>query len=107
MSTSTCTKTTRVIKASREALYQAFLDPKALVAWLPPGEMTGKVHYFDGRVQGGYHMSLFYPASEQLRGKTAEREDSFTARFEELASPKRIVQSITFISVDPAFSGKM
>jgi hypothetical protein len=27
----------RLIKASRRTIYQAFLDPDALVSWLPPG----------------------------------------------------------------------
>ncbi len=53
-------------------------------------------------------MSLFYPSSEQVyRGKTSEREDRFTARFVELTPPTRIVQAISFDSVDPAFSGEM
>ena len=70
--------------------------------------MTGKVHYFDSRLNGGYHMSLFYPASEPAhRGKTAEGEDSFTSRFVELLSPERIVQSITFVADDPAYYGQM
>ena len=102
------TRTSRVIKATREALYRAFTDPKALAAWLAPGEMTAKVHEFDARVGGGYRMSLFYPSSEQVyRGKTSGREDRFTARFVELTPPTRIVQAITFDSVDPAFSGEM
>ncbi|PYU32904.1 MAG: ATPase [Acidobacteria bacterium] len=102
------TRTSRVIKAPREALYRAFTDPAALAVWLSPGEMTGKVHEFDARVGGGYRMSLFYPSSEQVyRGKTSEREDRFTARFAELTPPTRIVQAISFDSVDPAFSGEM
>lgn len=102
------TRTSRVIKGSRDVLYHAFLDPAALAVWLSPGEMTGKVHAFDARVGGGYRMSLFYPASEQgNRGKTAEREDRFTARFVELTPPSQIVQAITFDSPDPAFSGVM
>ena len=102
------TRTSRVIKASREALYRAFTDPIALAAWLSPREMTGKVHEFDTRVGGGYRMSLFYPSSEQVyRGKTSEREDRFTARFVELTPPTRIVQAITFDSTDSAFTGEM
>src|SRR4029450_4140534 len=102
------TRNSKVIKASREALYRAFTNPAALAVWLAPGEMTGKVHAFDARVGGGYRMSLFYPASEQVyRGKTAEREDRFTARFVELMPPTRIVQAISFDSVDPAFSREM
>jgi uncharacterized protein YndB with AHSA1/START domain len=102
------TRTSRVIKAPREALYRAFTDPAALAAWLAPEGMTGKVHEFDARVGGGYRMSLYYPSSEQAyRGKTSEREDRFTARFVELTPPSRIVQAITFDTVDPAFSGEM
>ena len=102
------TRTSRVIKASREALYRAFTDPVALAVWLAPEGMTGKVHEFDGRVGGGYRMSLFYPSSEQVyRGKTSEREDRFTARFVELTPPTRIVEAITFDSTDPAFAGEM
>ena len=53
-------------------------------------------------------MSLFYPASEQVyRGKTSERADRYPARFVELTPPTRIVQAITFDTVDPAFSGQM
>ena len=53
-------------------------------------------------------MSLFYPASEPVyRGKTAAREDRFTARFVELTPPPRIVQALSFDSEDPAFSGEM
>ena len=84
------TRTSRVIKASSEALYRAFTDPAALAVWLAPDQMTAKVHEFDGRVGGGYQMSLFYPSSEQVyRGKTSEREDRFTARFVELTPPNK------------------
>ena len=102
------TRNSKVIKASRESLYRAFTDPAALSVWLAPGEMTGKVHEFDGRIGGGYRMSLFYPPSEQgARGKTADREDRFTARFFELTPQTRIVQAISFDSADPAFKGEM
>ena len=102
------TRTSRLITAPRETIFRAFTDPAALAVWLSPGEMTAQVHAFDGRVGGGYRMSLVYPASEpDARGKTAEREDRFTARFVELAPPARIVQAITFDSADPAFAGEM
>ena len=53
------TEVSKIIKAPREILYRALLDPEALTAWLPPGEMTGVVHQFDARVGGGYELSLF------------------------------------------------
>jgi uncharacterized protein YndB with AHSA1/START domain len=102
------TRTSRVIQASREALYRAFTDPEALAVWLAPEGMTGKVHEFDARVGGGYRMSLFYPSSDQEHhGKTSEREDLYSARFVELTPPTRIVETITFDTTDPAFMGEM
>ena len=102
------TRTSRFIKAPREALYRACTDPEALVVWRAPGDMTATIHAFDGRAGGGYRMSLFYPASEpNPGGKTAEREDRFTSRFVELTPPERIVEAITFESADPAFAGEM
>ena len=97
-----------IIAAQPEALYAAFLDPAALVEWLPPAEMTGKIHEFDARVGGGYRMSLFYPAGQHgVRGKTADREDMVRVRFVELAPPDRIVEAVSFVSADPALLGEM
>lgn len=102
------TRTSRIIKARPEELYQAFIDPAALIAWLPPAEMTGKIHELDARVGGGYRMSLFYPPTERsFRGKTSDREDLINVRFVELASPRRIVEAVTFDTTDPAFFGEM
>lgn len=102
------TRTSRIIKAPREVIYQAFTDPAALPVWRAPGDMIGKVHHFDYRVGGGYEMSLYYPSSEKaLRGKTSGREDRYIARFVELAPPTKIVEAISFDSADPAFAGEM
>jgi uncharacterized protein YndB with AHSA1/START domain len=102
------TRTSRIIKARPEELYAAFMDPGALVAWLPPGEMTGEIHEFDARVGGGYRMSLFYPATERSsRGKTSDKEDMVTVRFVELAPARRIVEGVKFVTTDPALFGEM
>lgn len=106
--TSRHTKNTKFIQAAPEAVYRAFTDPAALPAWLVPGEMTGQVHDFDLRPGGGYQMSLYYPSSEaNAQGKSAEREDRYTARFVALEPPGRIVEAINFHTDDPAFSGEM
>ena len=34
----------RVIRATPERIYRAFLDADALAKWLPPNGFTGKVH---------------------------------------------------------------
>jgi uncharacterized protein YndB with AHSA1/START domain len=105
---SASTRNSKFIKAPQETLYRAFTDPAALAVWLAPGDMTGEVHRFDYSVGGGYQMSLYYPSSEKtLRGKTSGREDRYTARFVELTPPRRIVEAITFDSLDPTFAGEM
>src|SRR5687768_13908775 len=102
------TRTSRRVAASAEDVWDAFMDPEALVAWLPPAEMTGRMHDWDGRVGGGYRMSLFYPPDENtIRGKTAEREDMVQARFVELERPRRIVEAVTFVTDDPELAGEM
>lgn len=48
----------RVIRATPERLYRAFLDADALCKWLPPHGFTGKVHHLDAKVGGSYRMSF-------------------------------------------------
>ena len=48
----------RVLKAPPERVYRAFLDPGAMVKWLPPHGFTGTVHQVDARVGGSYRMSF-------------------------------------------------
>lgn len=102
----TGTQNTQFIQAAPEAVYRAFTEPAALERWLVPGDMTGQVHHFDLRVDGGYTMSLYYPTDEG-QGKTTGREDRYTARFLELTPPQRIITAIVFEAADPAFAGEM
>jgi uncharacterized protein YndB with AHSA1/START domain len=98
----------RVINAAPRMLYDAFVDPAALIEWLPPGNMTGAMHEFDARVGGGYRMSLYYPESETTaRGKTTAKEDMVRVRFVELLPPARIVQAVNFVSESASFHGEM
>ena len=102
------TRVSRHIKARAQSLYDAFLDPDALVAWLPPDRMTGTLHRFEGGVGGGYCLSLTYPPDEaHPAGKTAAHEDKVTVRFVELIPPARIVQTATFHTTDPDLMGEM
>ena len=48
----------RVLKAPPERVYKAFLDPDAMVKWLPPHGFTGRMHHMDARVGGSYRMSF-------------------------------------------------
>lgn len=48
----------RILKATPERVYRAFLDADALVKWLPPNGFTGKVHQQEAVVGGTYRMSF-------------------------------------------------
>ncbi|TDF89176.1 SRPBCC family protein [Paenibacillus piri] len=98
----------KLIKASPRAIYEAFLDPEALVSWLPPEGMNGHIYEFDAREGGAYRMSLTYVETEHSTlGKTSEHADVVQGRFLELVPDKRIVQLVEFESDDPLFAGEM
>jgi uncharacterized protein YndB with AHSA1/START domain len=102
------TEVTRIVSAPREAVYRAFLDPGALVAWLPPCSMSGVVHAFDAREGGAFSMSLVYPQSDKsARGKSSERTDMFRGSFARLIPNERIVWVVEFESADASFAGEM
>src|SRR5436305_8091474 len=48
----------RVLRATPERVYRAFLDADAMAKWLPPHGFTGKVHHLDAKVGGTYKMSF-------------------------------------------------
>ena len=48
----------RVLRATPERVYRAFLDPDAMAKWLPPNGFTGKVQHMDARVGGSYRMTF-------------------------------------------------
>ncbi len=95
----------KIIAASPEAIYQAFVDREALLAWLPPEGMTGEILAFEPRAGGAFRMALRYPEAD--RGKTTEDTDVVDAEFAELIPGKRVVQLVKFRSDDPAFAGTM
>jgi len=48
----------RVLRTTPEKLYRAFIEPAAMVKWLPPHGFTCKVDHIDARVGGSYKMSF-------------------------------------------------
>jgi uncharacterized protein YndB with AHSA1/START domain len=87
----------RVLRAPPERVYRAFLDPDAMVKWIPPHGFTGKVHHMDARVGGSYRMSF----TSFGTGKS----HSFGGRYIELAKPERIRYTDRFD--DPNLPGEM
>ena len=98
----------RVINATPEAIYRAFVDPAALAVWLPPSGMTAQIREFEPREGGAYKIVLTYDEQNQAaQGKTSEHEDIAAGRFVKLVPDKLMVQSVEFDSDDPAFAGTM
>lgn len=100
-------KISRSICAPRDAVFAAFLDPDALIAWLPPAGMTGEMHRFDPHAGGGYAMTLRYADPRAGRGKTTDDTDKVAVRFAEIIPGTRIVQEVDFASDDAAYDGTM
>jgi uncharacterized protein YndB with AHSA1/START domain len=98
MSTSTGTvRLHRVLKAPADRVYKAFLDPEAMVKWLPPHGFTGKIHEMDARVGGGYRMSF----TNFSTGKS----HSFGGTYVELLPGERLRYTDRFD--DPNLPGEM
>ena len=72
----------RVLRATPERVYRAFLDADALAKWLPPNGFTGKVHHLDARVGGTYQMSF--------TNFTTQKSHSFGGKYLELVPHERI-----------------
>jgi uncharacterized protein YndB with AHSA1/START domain len=97
----------RVIAASLERVWAALTDPGALLAWLPPGGMTGRFERFDARPGGSYRMVLTYSDASGAPGKASTDSDIVEARFVDIVPGERIVQAVNFVSDDPANAGTM
>ena len=100
-------RASRVIAAPPERVYAAFVDPDALVAWLPPQGMTARLEDFDPRPGGGYRLVLAYADASGAPGKATADTDVVEARFVDVVTDVHVVQAVDFVSDDPAFAGTM
>lgn len=96
----------RVFHASPAKVYKAFLDPDAMVKWLPPNGFTGRVHHMDASVGGTYQMSFTNfttGKSHSFGGKyvelTPHERIRYTDRFDDPNLPGELSVTITFAQV--------
>ena len=87
----------RVLRATPDRVYRAFVDADAMAKWLPPHGFTGKVHAIDVRVGGTYKMSFTNWSS----GTT----HSFGGKYLELVPGERLRYTDAFD--DPNLPGQM
>lgn len=89
----------RVIRAPRERVYNAFVDAEQFTKWLPPGGYTGKVYQWDARVGGTYRMSF----------SSIDKKEThfFGGRYIELKPFERIQFKEAFETDNPEMKGEM
>jgi len=87
----------RVLRATPERVYRAFLDADALAKWLPPYGFTCKVHHLDAKVGGTFKMSF--------TNFGTGNGHSFGGEYRELVPHERIRYSDKFD--DPNLPGEM
>ncbi|MDY0041255.1 MAG: SRPBCC family protein [Desulforhabdus sp.] len=96
----------RVLRAPPERVYRAFLDPAALVKWLPPHGFTATVYEMDARVGGSFRMSFTNfgsGASHSFGGTYQELSPNqfirYTDRFDDPNLPGEMNVTVTLHSV--------
>ncbi|MFM0393088.1 SRPBCC family protein [Paraburkholderia phytofirmans] len=87
----------RVLRATPERIYRAFLEPDAIVRWLPPYGFTCQVHHMDAKVGGTHKMSF--------RNFGTGHSHSFGGEYLELVPFEKIRYSDRFD--DPNLPGEM
>lgn len=97
----------RVIAAPPARVYAALVDREALETWLAPEGMTARFERFDPRPGGSYRLVLTYADSSHATGKTMADSDIVESRYVEIVPNVRVVQTVDFMSDDPAFAGTM
>ena len=87
----------RVFKAPPNRVYQAFVDPSAMVKWLPPHGFTATVHSQDLKVGGRYKMSF--------KNLTTGSSHSFGGEYLELVPGEKLRHTDVFDA--PGLPGTM
>ena len=87
----------RVLKASADRVYRAFLTPEALAKWLPPHGFVCTVHHLEAKVGGTFRMSF--------TNFTTQQSHSFGGEYLELIPNERIRYTDRFD--DPNLPGSM
>ena len=96
----------RVLRATPERVYRAFLDPDAMAKWLPPYGFTCKVHQLDAKTGGTYRMSFtnFHTGKgHAFGGRYLEMKPNelirYTDKFEDPNLPGEMLTTVTLKKV--------
>jgi uncharacterized protein YndB with AHSA1/START domain len=87
----------RILTASPDKVYRAFLEADALAKWLPPNGFACTVHHLEPRAGGTFRMSF--------RNFTTGQSHSFGGEYVELVPGERLRYTDRFD--DPNLPGEM
>lgn len=87
----------RVLRATPEKVYKAFLDADAMTKWLPPYGFTAKMHHCEPKVGGTFRMSF--------TNFTTGNSHSFGGSYLELVPHERLRYTDKFD--DPNLAGEI
>lgn len=87
----------RVLTASPDKVYRAFVEADAMAKWLPPNGFTCTVHEMDAKIGGSFRMSF--------RNFTTGGSHSFGGKYLELKPGERLRYTDKFD--DPNLPGEM
>ena len=96
----------RVLRATPEKIYRAFLDPAAMCKWLPPNGFTGTMHHLEPKVGGTFKMSFTNFSNRQSHSFGGEYLElvpgellRYTDRFDDPNLPGEIQVTVTLKTV--------
>ena len=96
----------RVLRATPEKIYRAFLDPAAMCKWLPPNGFTGTMHHLEPKVGGTFKMSFTNFSNRQSHSFGGEYLElvpgellRYTDRFDDPNLPGEIQVTVTLKKV--------
>jgi uncharacterized protein YndB with AHSA1/START domain len=87
----------RVLKATPEKVYRAFVEPDAMTYWISPFGFTAKVHHMEPKAGGTFKMSF--------TNFTTRQTHSFGGEYLELVPNEKIVHTDRFD--DPNLPGTL
>jgi uncharacterized protein YndB with AHSA1/START domain len=96
----------RVLRATPEKIYRAFLDADAMAKWLPPYGFTCKVHHMDAKVGGTFKMSFTNFGAGQAHTFGGEYLElvpneriSYSDKFDDPNLPGQMITTVTLVPV--------
>lgn len=92
----------RVIDATPERIYQAFVDPDELGEWMHPDGFSAEVHDLTAEEGGSYRITM-----AGVGEGMADYGHTYGGTFEELVPGERIVQTEVFDPDDSPMAGEM